>query len=379
MLKVNVLSLQEWVKDKQIFIDVRSPGEFAQGHLPGAINAPILNDEERALVGKCYKDNGQEAAILLGHKIVSGDNKSHKIQQWVSLIKQNPSALLMCFRGGMRSQLTQKWLQDVGLHRPLVEGGYKVCRQALLDYVFDYCQKFQFLVISGPTGSAKTHFLNQISEFWPVLDLEHYANHRGSAFGKMSQPQPQQAVFENHLIFDMIRYDHPELPFAVEDESRLIGRSVQPDLFFETLRSSVVILIDEPIEKRTENTFFDYILQTPLSDLNSTHEEGLKVFAKYKKALTDIQKKLGGMRTREIMDLIEMSESAWLRDRDLNSNREWIQALLRDYYDPMYNGSFDRRNPNVLFKGNTDQVRGFLLDIKSKKREAPVKVKATKA
>lgn len=379
MLKANVLSLQNWVKNKQIFIDVRSPGEFAQGHLPGAINAPILNDEERALIGKCYKDKGQEAAIQLGHQIVTGENKSQKMHQWMSLVKQHPNALLMCFRGGLRSQLTQKWLQEAGFDRPLIEGGYKACRQSLLDYLFDYCQKFQFLVISGPTGSAKTHFLNQVSEFWPVLDLEHYANHRGSAFGKMNQPQPQQAVFENHLIFEMIRNDHHELPFAVEDESRMIGRSVQPDLFFDTLRSSVVILLDEPLEKRTENTFFDYILQTPLANSSSLEQEGLAVFTKYKKALTDIQKKLGGLRTREIMVMIENSEAEWLRDRNLSSNRIWIQALLRDYYDPMYNGSFERRNPQVIFKGNTDQVRGFLLDIKSKKREAPVKIKATKA
>jgi len=379
MQKVNVQSLQSWAKNKQIFIDVRSPGEFAQGHLPGAINAPILNDEERASVGKCYKEKGQQSAVQLGHQIVSGENKVQKMSQWVQLIQQNPDAILMCFRGGMRSQITQKWLEEVGLHRPLIEGGYKACRQALLDFLLDYCRKFQFLVISGPTGSAKTHFLNEVSEFWPVLDLEKYANHRGSAFGKMDQPQPQQAVFENHLIFDMICKDDPERPFAVEDESRMIGRSAQPDVFFETLRASVVLLLDEPIEKRTENTYSDYILKTSLARTGAYDEEGLVVFAKYKKALTDIQKKLGGLRTREIMTMIETSESEWLKNRDLESNRQWIRALLSDYYDPMYIGSFEKRSPRVLFKGSRDQVLGFLFDIKSKKREIPVKIKATEA
>lgn len=379
MKNFNVQNLHSWVKNQQVFIDVRSPIEFSQGHLPGAINAPILDDNERALVGKCYKDKGQEEATRLGFQIVSGENKQNKINVWKTLLLEHPDAVLMCFRGGQRSQITQKWLTEIGFDRPLVEGGYKVCRQALLDYNSDYCEKFQFLVISGPTGSAKTHLLHKISEFWPVLDLEKYANHRGSAFGKMDQPQPQQAVFENRLIFNMIRNDHAELPFAVEDESRLIGRSVQPDCFFDTLRNSLTILLDEPIEKRTENTYNDYILETSLNKSESSLSEGLLVFAKYKKALTDIQKKLGNLRTREIMTMIEESEKKWTETRELESNRHWIQALLKDYYDPMYLGSFQKRNPKVFYKGTFDQVRDFLFEIRSKKSERPVKIKAIKA
>lgn len=377
MSRLNVQHLHHWARHQQVFIDVRSQGEFAQGHLPGAINAPILNDEERALVGKCYKDNGQEAAIRLGHEIVSGENKSQKLRLWKSILEKNPEAILMCFRGGQRSQITQRWLQESGIHRPLIEGGYKVCRQALLDHMKDECQKNRFLVISGPTGSAKTHFLKDISEFWPVLDLEHHARHRGSAFGKMDQSQPQQAVFENHLIFEMIRNNHLDLPFAVEDESRLIGKSAQPEPFFATLRSSPVLLLEVPIEKRTENTFYDYILQTDLAKPDVMDSQGLFIFAKYKKALMDIQKKLGGLRTQEMMKTLENSEKLWLQTRELESNKIWIQALLQDYYDPMYEGSFSKRNPEVIFKGTYDQVFGFLADVKSKKREAPVKRKAT--
>ncbi len=379
MNQVDVSSLKQWVLNQQISFDVRSPGEFSQGHLPGAINAPILNDEERALIGKCYKDRGQEAAIALGHKIVSGDNKEAKLQLWKELLGQHPEALLMCFRGGQRSQITQKWLQEVGLHRPLIQGGYKACRQFLLDFLNDYCTQNQFVVISGPTGSAKTHFLNDISGFWPVLDLEAYANHRGSAFGKMDQPQPQQAVFENQLLFSMLRNDHFEFPFAVEDESRMIGKSVQPDLFFATLRASPVILLQVPIEQRTENTFYDYILQTALAKPQSQNHEGQIVFTKYKTALMNIQKKLGGLRTQQIMQMLEDSEKLWLENRNLESNKVWIQALLLDYYDPLYIGSFEKRQPQVLYKGSYQDAIRFLEEIKSKKREAPVKAKASRA
>jgi tRNA 2-selenouridine synthase len=376
-------NLKSWAKTNNCFIDVRSPGEFQQGHLPGAINVPILDDLERAQVGTCYKKSGQEAAIVLGHKIVSGENKEKKIQAWLEALKQNPEALLMCFRGGLRSQITQKWLTEAGIFRPLVTGGYKACRQYLLDFMSQQCQENQMLVISGPTGSAKTHFIQKIASIWPTVDLEKHAVHRGSAFGKMSEPQSQQAVFENRFLFEMLQKvdgaAELQLPFAVEDESRLIGRNVLPDLFFANLRESPVLWLDVPLEKRTENTFFDYVLETPLNQI-CENEMGVAVFAKYKKALMDIQKKLGGLRTSEIMQMVLDSEKLWLESpqdqREIQSNKRWIQALLKDYYDPMYLHSLEKRQPKVFFKGSFQEAFECLLDVKSKKSEAPVRTKA---
>jgi tRNA 2-selenouridine synthase len=354
-----------------------------QGHLPGAINLPILNDSERALVGTCFKKKGQVAAIKLGHEIVSGANKESKMNLWIQAIQQNPQAILMCFRGGQRSQITQAWLMEAGISRPLIEGGYKACRQYLLNFMNQQCLENQMLVISGPTGSAKTHFIQKIASIWPTVDLEAHAVHRGSAFGKMSEPQPQQAVFENRFLFEILQKvelaNELNLPFVVEDESRLIGRNVLPDLFFANLRESPVVWLDVPLEKRTENTFFDYVLETPLNQI-CENEKGIAVFAKYKKALTDIQKKLGGLRTSEIMQMLLDSEKLWLESpqeqREIQSNKRWIQALLKDYYDPMYLHSLGKRQPRVFFKGSFQEAFECLLEVKSKKREAPVRRKA---
>lgn len=379
MTNLSFDNLKTWAQTNSCFIDVRSPGEFQQGHLPGAINLPILDDLERAQVGTCYKNRGQEAAVNLGHKIVSGENKQKKMQAWLEALEQNPEAILMCFRGGQRSQITQRWLLEAGVSRPLITGGYKACRQYLLDFMNHESQRNQMLVISGPTGSAKTHFINKVSQFWPTVDLEKHAVHRGSAFGKMSEPQPQQAVFENRFLFEMLQKvdwsEQIQLPFIVEDESRLIGRNVLPDIFFANLRESHVVWLDVPLEKRTENTFFDYVLQTPLNQ-TCEDEKGIAVFAKYKKALTDIQKKLGGLRTSEIMQMLVESEKLWLESREIESNKRWIQALLNDYYDPMYLHSLGKRQPKVFFKGSFQEAFNFLFDVSSKKREAPVRIKA---
>lgn len=378
METVDVTELQKWVMERPVFIDARAPGEFAQGHLPGAVNAPILNDEERALVGTCYKQEGQEAAIRLGHELVSGQNRDQKIQKWVHILENNPNTFLMCFRGGLRSKIMQTWLQEIGYSRPRVAGGYKACRQLLLDNLQQMSQTTTLFIVSGPTGSAKTHFLKRIESFWPQVDLEHHAAHRGSAFGRMDLPQPSQAVFENHVIFDLLReqqkYADAPLPLAVEDESRLIGRLALPDLLFDQMRQSPLIWLEVDITTRVENIFQDYILQTALG--GGEDQAGLNVFAKYKKALMDIQRRLGGARTAVVMQQILDSEQSWLKTRDLESNKVWIQSLLKDYYDPMYLSSLERRQPRVFYRGSTEGAVAALLDFKKNNKATPVSKKA---
>ena len=112
------------ISDNLRILDVRAPMEFAQGALPNSTNLPILNDEERHLIGTCYKINGREVAIALGHKIVSGENKTKKLQAWKDFFTQYPHAVLTCFRGGLRSQIAQKFLFEAGIDRPRLEKGY---------------------------------------------------------------------------------------------------------------------------------------------------------------------------------------------------------------------------------------------------------------
>ncbi len=354
-LSVTPENLRLWSSRGQIFIDVRAPVEFHQGHIPLSINAPILSDEERAQVGLTYKRDGQDAAIERGQALVSGDNRETKIKTWEEILRDHPEAILTCFRGGLRSRTTQGWLKERGWDRPLLNGGYKAIRQAFLEQIEKIAKVQKFLLLSGPTGAGKTRLLHRLSASWPVADLEAYAEHRGSAFGSWGGEQPQQAVFENRLAWQLFRVESDlqrrRIPLILEDESRLIGRCVQPEVFFERLRSSPILWLDEPLERRVENTFEDYILNVEVREA---------LFQRYKQSLGKIRNRLGGLRYKKILSQLESCENAWKSRGELDENRVWIESLLIDYYDPLYFGSLDRRNPEIVLKAPSDQVFDFL-------------------
>jgi tRNA 2-selenouridine synthase len=331
-------------------IDVRAPIEFQQGHLPGAINLPILNNEEREIIGTIYKQQGQAAAVAKGYSLVSGETKESRIKLWRDHINANPSAVLYCFRGGQRSQITQKWLSEIGVNCPLIEGGYKVARKYLMEVLEQVAVRSKLMIISGPTGSGKTQLIKAASQFCPSLDLEGFANHRGSAFGAMTTPQPSQVNFENVLATNLLCLEGKFLldqALLVEDESRLIGRIHIPEHLFSIMRSSQVIWLDEPLDARVENIFKDYIL-----DSGIVRGRAFEVYSQYRKALLAIQKKLGGLRTQEILGDLNLAEQIFLSQTDLLPNKVWIEKLLRYYYDPLYLGSLERRQVKVFFRGS---------------------------
>jgi tRNA 2-selenouridine synthase len=178
--------LQSITDFKQLFlsdtpmIDVRAPIEFIKGAFPSSINAPLMNDDEREAVGTCYKEHGSDAALELGHQLVFGDVKAQRLHHWKNLTNTHPDGIFYCFRGGLRSRITQQWLNDIGIDRPYVEGGYKAMRTYLLEQLQQRASEGNFLVLSGRTGSGKTEVIND----WPhSIDLEGLAKHRGSAFG----------------------------------------------------------------------------------------------------------------------------------------------------------------------------------------------------
>lgn len=364
-------------------IDVRAPIEFTQGHIPGAINAPILNNDERALIGTTYKEKGQEAAVALGFQIISGDVKQQRIHQWIQIVQKNPKTILYCFRGGKRSQISQQWLKEAGYENALIEGGYKKFRQFLIDEIKKSIYKNQFLLVSGPTGSGKTEFLSRLTKYKKTIDLEKLAHHRGSAFGYLSE-QPSQANFENNLAKEFIQIDTQtensprpiENLIFLEDESRLIGRCITPPQMFEKMRSSPVIWIDEPLETRVDQIFIDYIEKTPIGEWtkhqeknNSAHDtehrffqQGVKQYEYYQQALLKIKNKLGGLRFDEIQKALSDSRTEWMEDQKLDSNRAWIASLLKHYYDPLYLNSLSRRQVRVLFRGNFQDCLQFAID-----------------
>lgn len=350
-------NLRELLLNNTPLIDVRAPVEFAQGHLPGAVNIPILNDEERDLIGKTYKNQGSEAAVKLGYKLVSGEVKEARLNQWISYIKENPDTVIYCFRGGQRSQITQKWIAEAGLERPLIKGGYKKVRNFLIEEIKNSTLKREFLIVSGTTGSGKTQFLEQVKSFQQSLDLEALANHRGSAFGAMEKPQPSQVNFENLLALQLLKFSDSNKTLLVEDESHTVGRCAVPKVFFDKMRASSVIWIEESLEKRVHNIFDDYIQYYTKTDA-ATHIP--RVLKQYKNAVTAISKKLGGLRAQELLGLLDQCEKTFIESGNLAPNKEWIEKLLIYYYDPIYLASLDRRQVKILFKGSSEQCADFL-------------------
>jgi len=322
------------------FIDVRAPIEFSSGSLPGAVNLPLLSDEERHEVGLTYRQLGQEAAISTGHRLVAGDIRAGRTQSWLNHIQKHPESILYCFRGGLRSQTVQKWLGEKGVDRPLIEGGYKALRRFLLEVLEHRISKLQFLVVGGATGSGKTRYLYSTSA--PCIDLEKLAVHRGSAFGALESPQPSQASFENSLAIELLKLPTTHSPILIENESQRIGRCTIPQAFFSKIQSSPKITLAVPLEQRVENIYQDYILNSSLG----LRGDALR-FAQFRRALIAISKKLGSQRSEVLLNNLATSEKEFRLNGTLESNRVWIQKLLVWYYDPLYQKSAKAREPRA--------------------------------
>lgn len=341
-------------------IDVRAPVEFAIAELPNSINIPILENDEREKVGTCYKREGREAAIRLGHSLVDESKRAERIQKWSAAL-QNEKSLITCWRGGLRSQISQSWTADVGTQRPRLKGGYKAIRNYLLEEFASILRKRNVIVVSGTTGSGKTLCLRAIENSLPVLDMEGLGRHRGSAFGAYDEAQPAQATYENRLATQLIKIDRQwsHGPLILEDESRMLGKLVNPEILFDKLRASPVVVIDEPIEVRTEIIFADYIIQSGLTD---PHRQE-RVAARYRHAMQAISKKLGGLRYAEVLK--DLNDAITRPD----DHRVWIAKLLNWYYDPLYRKSLETRQPKIQFRGTRQEVSDFLLaETKSEQR-----------
>ena len=336
-------------------IDVRAPIEFKAGHLPGAVNLPLLNDDERAAVGTAYKANGQAAAIELGHQLVSGAVKEARIQAWIDHLKNYPHAVFYCFRGGLRSQISRDWVKERGVARPLIEGGYKAGRRFLSERIEKLGNAFSYRVVTGPTGSGKTLLLEDCAEQVPVLHLEKLAHHRGSAFGGFDSPQPTQIDFENAVALELMKLNanrrDKEQTVLVEDESRMIGRRAVPEPIFDRICRDPAIVIEEPVDARVETIFQEYIVRSTNKD---------KLGDTFRSSIGAITKKLGGANTKEVLELLTMAETASSQGRGLDDHRRWIEKLLICYYDPLYKSGLQRRDPKIIFRGSRIQCREYI-------------------
>lgn len=345
--------------DDTPMIDVRAPVEFVTGALPSAENLPLMVDKERHKVGLCYKQQGQQAAIELGHKLVSGELKTQRIRAWQDFISANPNAVLYCARGGLRSQLSQEWLAEAGIQCPKVEGGYKSLRGFLFNYLNDYCQSHKFIILSGMTGTGKTDIIQQLPT---GIDLEGAANHKGSSFGRPLDCQPAQIDFENKIALDLLKVQnqHPDKTVILEDESRNIGARHLPHYFSDLMAQSSFVVIDMDFEERLERLWQEYVIERHSKTVAFYGSSGDQAFANYlTESLLRVKKRLGGQRTKEL--LASMENAIALQHRDnFASHRDWLRALTRDYYDPMYSYQLEKKRELVVFRGSRSEVVEYL-------------------
>lgn len=307
-------------------LDARSEGEYAHAHIPGAINLPLLNNEEREKVGTCYKQKGREEAVLLGFDLVGGKfgeyiRKAKAIsnnEQRIPNSEQSP-IIVYCWRGGMRSNIMAWLLEKSGLKVYVLDGGYKTFRHWALN---EFEQPLQLLVLGGKTGSGKTDVLHEMKkEGEQVIDLEGLAHHRGSAFGALGQPaQPTSEQFENNLALELLKIDRNKTLW-LENESSKIGTVKIPDGIYFKMRSANVIEIQISLEKRIANIARDYAIfpQEKLAE-----------------ATKRIEKKLGNKNMNDALN--------YLNEKDFSS---WIKILL-DYYDKAYLFSTLQRSPGKV-------------------------------
>ena len=341
-------------------LDTRSPVEFLHGSFPGAVNLPLMTDAERAAVGTCYKQSGQQAAIALGHSLVHGETKAARVAAWLEFAQRHPQGYLYCFRGGLRSRISQQWLHEAGCDYPRVLGGYKAMRQFLLQTLEQVTANHPLLVLGGRTGCAKTALLPLLPA---TIDLEALARHRGSAFGRRVGGQPAQIDFENALAIALLRADatHAGRALVVEDESKLIGRLLLPLQLQAAMKRSPYVVLEAPFEARVEHSFRHYILGNLQEWQQSVGAEaGFAAFAsELRQSLHYIQRRLGGERYPQVQALLEQALQQHA-DGDSALHREWISVLLRDYYDPMYDYQLRHHSERIIFRGEAAAVYEFI-------------------
>ena len=342
-------------------IDVRAPVEFAKGAFPLASNLPLMNDLERQRVGTRYKQQGQQAALELGHQLVCGAVKEERIQAWAAFAQAHPEGYLYCFRGGLRSQISQQWLRsEGGIAYPRVVGGYKAMRTFLIETLQQALAECRFVVVGGMTGTGKTEVVAQLDH---AIDLEGHANHRGSSFGKRATPQPGQIDFENRLAIDLLRRRHAgQQRFVLEDESRLVGRCSLPLELHQGMQRFPLVWLEDSRENRVERILRDYVIDLA-AEFSALHgpEQGFALFAEQlRKSLAGIAKRLGGERFQRLSAILEAALAEQERSGEVATHRGWIEGLLAEYYDPMYAFQRESKASRVVFSGDQAAVVDYL-------------------
>lgn len=315
------INIEEFLRltEKLPLIDVRSPKEFAHGHIPGAVNMPLFSDVERAKVGIRYKQGGKENAVVLGLEIV-GPKLADFVKQ-ARKIAQKKEILVHCWRGGMRSESMAWLLETSGMQAYTLEGGYKAYRRHIRAA---FSKPIKMIVLGGYTGSGKTDILKALKKNeQQFLDIEQIANHKGSVFGTLGQePQPTNEQFENNLAATWRKFDF-EKTLWVEDESRNLGFCGIPDPLFSQMRNAVLIKVIIPKQVRAKRLVKEY----GSFDKESLAEQLLK-----------IRERMGGQNLKTALQELE------------SGHMEKVAELSLSYYDKAYKHAGKDRNPEKIFE-----------------------------
>jgi tRNA 2-selenouridine synthase len=357
-MAVEKISIGHFVEivNKYPVLDVRSPGEYNHAHIPGAHSLPLFTDEERKVTGTTYKQKSREAAIKVGVEFF-GPKMKPMIEEAEKIIKSyelrvknkendkegkinNRHVIVHCWRGGMRSAGVA-WLLDLyGFKVYTLVGGYKAFRNWVLQ---QFVMPYKFKILGGYTGSGKTVLIKELRDKGEtVIDLEGLAHHKGSAFGALGEkPQPSQEMFENLLACEL--YHKSSRPIWLEDEAQRIGKLSIPNALWPVMRSSPVYFLDIPFEER-----LDHLVK------------GYGAFEKERLAdsIMRIQKKLGGLETKNALALLDESNIT-----------ECFRILLK-YYDKLYGKSLQNREGlegllktvscETVEAGNVSMLNGLL-------------------
>lgn len=341
---------------ERLLMDVRAPVEFAQGAFPSSRNLPLLDDEQRHVIGIEYAQKGQDAAIELGESLATPSIREHRLTQWRTFVDAHPDAVLYCFRGGLRSRITQQWLADAGIEMALVEGGYKALRRFLIDRLQAFCESQPLCLIAGPTGSGKTELLLQVQR---SLDLEGLAGHRGSTFGQWAQQQPSQIDFENAISVACLK--HAQMAegraLILEDEGRLIGRLSLPESLRNAMAKAPLLVLQCPLREREDRILRDYIVAQRQRFEALDADSAAQSFADFVLGnLQRIRKRLGGERYQRISAQWQQALMLLEAGEGVEAFRSGVSELLVHYYDPMYEYQLSKREGKVLARGDADSL-----------------------
>lgn len=320
--RTQAMNLMVDVSEYELVIDARSPREFAEDHIPGAVNLPVVDNDEYAEVGTLHRTDKHRAYRIGVARSLR--NIARHIDEVIAPLPERARILVYCFRGGKRSRLWFDALDTIGFRVERLEGGWKAYRRWVNGMLAEVPRRYRYRVLCGPTGCGKTRLLAALRETGAqVLDLEALANHRGSLIGAIpGEPQPSQKYFDSLLLRELLRFD-PERPVWVEAESKRIGLVQLPDALFDAMHAGTCYAVEAHMAERVALWREDY-----------GHFE--KDPASLIERLIPLRQLVGGEEFK-----------AW---EELAAERrmpELFARLMRVHYDPAYARSITKHYPQI--------------------------------